>query len=335
MMARAVHPPSLTAGGVTPTPNMPDGPGDMHLVEEDDEGMDTATRNTADTTPEPPDGDLATVADAGTDAVTETADSGTETDWSAPPTADDAPPPGDGITAPTGPIQPDRPEPRRGGWHIAAIVVGALMLLPATGLLTGGIALTVANEVGTDDGYFDGALDRIESNGVAVAAVDLWDEAADDEDWPWVLDWLDVDIRLRVVGAGPSDDVFVGIARSADVEQYLTDVEFSRLVDFDNRFPTYVEQTGAPTVDAPTEQDFWVASAAGPGEQELTWEARGGNWSAVVMNADGSPDVAADVEVGLRSGAITPIGVTLIVVGGVMLITSITLLVVGIRGRRR
>jgi hypothetical protein len=54
----------------------------------------------------------------------------------------------------------------------------------------------------------------------------------------------------------------------------------------------------------------------------------------VIMNQDGSPDVAADVEVGVRSGAITPIGVVLIVFGGVTLIAGVVLIVIGARGRR-
>lgn len=301
--------------------------------------MDTDTRHPTDNAAEPAEpaepADGAVATEAPPTAAAQTSEWDTPSEWETPTADDVPPPPGGGTTAPPDAVEPGPPVSRRGGWHIAAIVVGALMLLPASGILTGGVALTVANEVATDDGYFDGSLDRVESNGVAIAAVDLWEQAADDEDWPWVLDWLDLDIRLRVVGAGPTDDVFVGIARSADVERYLDDVEYSRVVDFDNSFPSYVEQTGVAVIGAPGEQDFWVASSAGSGEQELTWEASGGNWSAVVMNADGSPDVAGDVEIGLRSGAITPIGVTMIVVGAVMLITSITLLVVGIRGRRR
>ena len=61
---------------------------------------------------------------------------------------------------------------------------------------------------------------------------------------------------------------------------------------------------------------------------------RPGRWSVVVMNTDGSPAVAADVQVGARSGALTPIAVTLLVVGGVTLIGAVVLIVVGARGRR-
>ena len=52
------------------------------------------------------------------------------------------------------------------------------------------------------------------------------------------------------------------------------------------------------------------------------------------MNADGTPAVAADVEVGAKTGALTPVAVTLLIVGGVALVGSVVLIVVGARGRR-
>jgi hypothetical protein len=52
------------------------------------------------------------------------------------------------------------------------------------------------------------------------------------------------------------------------------------------------------------------------------------------MNADGSPGVVADVEVGIHSGAITPIAVVMLVVGGLTVIAGTVLIVVGARGRR-
>ena len=75
-------------------------------------------------------------------------------------------------------------------------------------------------------------------------------------------------------------------------------------------------------------------SASGSGEQQLDWEARGGRWSVVVMNSDGSPVVAADVEIGARSGAVTPVAIGLLVMGGLVTIAAAVLIVVGARGRR-
>jgi hypothetical protein len=221
---------------------------------------------------------------------------------------------------------------------VVAIVVGCLLLLPGLGVLAGGLAAAAGQAWATDDaGFFDTSLDRVDSDGVAVATTDLWldgDVDEIDEGPSWLLDLLDVDMRLRVTGAGPTDTVFVGIARSADVERYLAGSSWSDVVSIDHRTPRAVEVAGAGSVAPPFDQDFWAASTSGTGEQELTWETRGGRWSVVVMNADGAPGVAADVDVGFRSDAVTPIAVTLVVVGGVVVLAAVVLLVVGIRGRR-
>ena len=227
------------------------------------------------------------------------------------------------------------PQRRHSAGHIVAIVIGCLVLLPGLGMLAGGGAIAVAQAVATDDdGYFSFTIDRIESEGVAIATTDLWLDDVDGDASPWVLDWLDLDVRLRVEGAGPTDEVFVGIARSADVEDYLADAAYSEVVELDDRVARYRDLAGSESIAPPTDQDFWTVSSAGDGEQEIEWEARGGRWSVVVMNPDGAAEVAADVEIGAKSGAVTPIAVMLLVTGGIVSAAAIVLIVIGARGRK-
>jgi hypothetical protein len=74
---------------------------------------------------------------------------------------------------------------------------------------------------------------------------------------------------------------------------------------------------------APATQDIWTASTSGSGTQQLTWDVEDGDWSVVVMNADGS----AGVDTHISAGADVPIvddlatgftfgGIGLLVVGG-------------------
>ena len=251
-----------------------------------------------------------------------------------PPTTD----PATSSTDPTpGPNRPTPSTPRRhSAGHVVAIVAGALALFPGFGMLAGGTAAAIAQGVATDDGYFTFTPDRVASDGVAVVTDDAWLDA--DDGGPWVLDWLDVDVRLRADGAGSTDDVFVGIARTADVEAYLDGTAYSVVEEIDGRDIRYRQEPGDSSVvtslDAPEDLDIWVASARGTGEQELEWEARGGRWTVVVMNGDGTPDLSADVEVGVRSDAVTPIAVTLMVFGGLTVLAGIGLIVFGVRGRR-
>lgn len=251
-----------------------------------------------------------------------------------PPVVDDTVPPPPRSTAPTpfAPVDPPAPGRERTAGHIVTLVIGCLALLPALGVFAGGLAITIAQGV-ADDGYFDATLDRVDSDGVAIAAVDLWDAAADDEDWPWVLDWLDPDIRIEARGARSTDEVFVGIAATDDVAAYLEGAAFDEITSFDHRRPVYTPRVGDQAVAAPTEQTFWVVESSGPGEQQLDWEARNGDWSVVVMNADGSPEVAADVTVGVSSDAVLPIGIVLLVLGTIGVAGSVALIVVGARGR--
>ena len=253
---------------------------------------------------------------------------------SNPPVADPQRPAPPAAPAPP-PARPARGRERTPG-HIIAIVVGCLLLLPGLGLLAGGTTVAIGQAVATDDdGYFRFTLDRIDSDGVAVATTDLWLDDVESDAGPWVFDFLDVDLRLRVQGAEGTDEVFVGIARSADLDRYLADAAYSEVVEVDDRTPRYEQIIGDGSVDPPTDQDFWTVSAAGTGEQELDWQARGGRWSVVVMNADGTPGVAADVEVGARSGAVTPVAISLIVAGGILALIAGSMIIIGARGRRR
>lgn len=228
-----------------------------------------------------------------------------------------------------------KPQRVRSAGHVAALIIGCLLLLPGLGLVAGGGSIALGQAVATDDdGYFRFTIDRLETEGVAIAMTDPWLDDVEGDGEPWVFDFLDVDLRLRVDGASSTDDVFVGIARSDDVARYLDGATYSDLVEFENRTPDYEQVIGERVVDPPIDQDFWTESAAGTGTQQLDWEARAGRWSVVVMNTDGSPVVAADVEVGARSGAVTPIAVSLLVSGVVVVAIAGIVILIGARGRR-
>ena len=90
---------------------------------------------------------------------------------------------------------------------------------------------------------------------------------------------------------------------------------------------------GGPPPAPPAEQDFWAASTTGAGEQTLDWEPEDGSWSAVVMNADASRGVAADLSIGAELDAVIWIGLVLLVAGLVLAALAAAAVTAGIRRR--
>lgn len=219
--------------------------------------------------------------------------------------------------------------------RIVALVMGCLLMLPALGLLLGGGALGVAYlSARDDDGYFDASLDRIETERAAVIADDVGFNA-DPGSPDWVLDVLDVDIRLRVTAADSGQEVFVGIGRDVDVDAYLDGVAHDDLVVLrDGHEPVYRSRSGTLSPEQPADQTFWIESTVGRGEQELVYTGSTGNVTAVLMNADGSPGIAADVDVGARSGVIVPTLFVLLGMGALITLIAVTLIIVGASGPR-
>jgi hypothetical protein len=220
--------------------------------------------------------------------------------------------------------------------RIAALVIGCLLVIPALSLLVGGTALGLGYAFGRgDDGYFDTTLDRLATDSVAITADDIT-FATEPGSPDWILDALDADVRLRATNAETNGDVFIGIGRGASVDAYLAGIAHDEIIDLDDDLdPVYRRQPGSTVVVPPTEQDFWAASASGSGTQELEWEATSGNWSAVVMNADGSPAVIVDVNVGARAAFILPLTILMLGTGVVLTAIAVALIIVGARDANR
>jgi hypothetical protein len=143
------------------------------------------------------------------------------------------------------------------------------------------------------------------------------------------------DIRLDVA---PQTDkpVFVGIARTDDLSAYLADVSHTTVTDLDYEpfEASYSPHAGGRNPAEPGGERIWAASTQGAGPQTLTWEAEDGDWSIVVMNADGSPGVEADVSAGAKLPFLTPLGWSALGGGALLLLAAIALAVLGIRPPR-
>ena len=220
--------------------------------------------------------------------------------------------------------------------RIVALVVGCVLILPAIGMLLAGGALAVGYATQrNDDGYFDVTIDQLQTPTAAITGEDV-KFAADPGSPDWLIDAIDLDVRLRATALDSEQEIFIGIARQRDLDRYLADVAHDRVIRIVGRTPEYRQQgTEVAAVAEPTEQDFWVASAAGSGTQELNWSATSGSWAAVVMNADGTPGITASMTIGEKSGLIAPLAVVLTLLGVALTAGAVVLIIYGAAGARR
>lgn len=184
---------------------------------------------------------------------------------------------------------------------------GATAVVALVLALAGTLALA-GNAFSDDNGYFNTPTETFTSGGYAIAM-----KSVDISDAPqWALNAGLDSVRVKAQG---DRALFLGIARAADVHRYLRGTEHDDVSHLDYRpFQVDYDHTkgGAPT-QAPTARSFWVESSGGTGNLTLSWKPRPGNWRAVLMNADGSRGVTAELELGARTTLLWWLGAGLLV----------------------
>ena len=196
-----------------------------------------------------------------------------------------------------------------GAGRIVLYVVGSIAALLSLVSLAGGGLLTVVDRTQRDD---DGFL-MSPSEDFSTASYAIVSESADVDfgGSEQAAEAFLGTVRIRSESVRP---VFVGIAADSDVASYLDGVEHSVVTKLD-RGPRYRDREGGEPAGPPGEQTFWVASTSGPGEQTLEWDPEEGSWSAVVMNADGSRGVAAELAIGAELDSLLWIGIGMLAFG--------------------
>lgn len=198
---------------------------------------------------------------------------------------------------------------------IIAAVFGVLFAPAAIGLLVGGIVLIFIHATARDtDGFLHSPTYSLTTNSYAITSDEI-SLAPHPGDW-WPADLFDVRFRMESTGNAP---IFFGIGPTDEVEAYLAGVGQARVTSLDDRGRdvTYRTIEGEAPATAPGDQSFWVLSASTSDQQTLTWEVAQGDWSMVIMNADGSAGVTTDIEFGANIPVLLWIGVGM-VIGGLL-----------------
>ena len=204
-----------------------------------------------------------------------------------------------------------------GAGRVVLIVIASIAALIGVGLAIAGATAIVVDQTQRDaDGYV--MTDPASYSTSTYALVSDSYRAGTANDWFVARDLLST-VRIRVHSDRP---VFIGIAPEAAVNSYLAGVAREEATGLDAARSEFRTRPGGPPSSAPTTSRIWVASATGSGDQILTWTAQSGNWRIVLMNAAGTPNVAAELSVGARFPHLLTIGIATLGAGILILLLA-------------
>jgi len=236
---------------------------------------------------------------------------------------------------------PPPPGSAHGGWGAGRVVLAVLgciglpfsLMVAAAGSVLLGVDVASRDHAGfvmSGDDYFSTDTYALVSENITIHA---------DVPTAMVPETFVGDTKVQVTGA-KGVAIFVGVAATEDVAGYLERVRHAEVVDLRTSdtgdvVPVY-DVTGrrAPTVP-PEDLDIWSAQASGTGTVSLEWPADQGDWTLVVMNADASADVAADVSVSASLPWLGWVSATLLIGATLSLVLSLVTLYAGVRSPRR
>ena len=250
-----------------------------------------------------------------------------------PPPAPGGPPPRAAVPSqargpgggPVAPVPPARPQAWTLG-RVVSLVLGIVVLVGSALVGLGAITLAVGSAVVRDsDGYLMSGTESFSTQTYALSSTSL--EIHTDAPGAVLPEELLGDAKLSVRSTGDTP-VFVGVAASSDAERYLRRVAHATVVGLDSAGPQYRTSTGRAPLVAPGSLDIWVARSSGTGERTVTWPVERGDWTVVVMNADASAGVGADISAGATVPVLGWVIAGLFVTAGVGLLVGLVLVVV-------
>jgi hypothetical protein len=202
-------------------------------------------------------------------------------------------------------------------------VGGAVLATLGVAALAGGGALVGVHATQRDgDGFYAADPAELSTPANALVSDDL---DVDLDGATWLLDdGRLADLRLSAT-ASRDGPVFVGIGPRDEVDAYLRGVPRAS-ADFGDGGAGALT-AGARTPAPPAAQGFWERAASGSGRQTIVWPMESGDWSAVVMNADGAAGVRVETQVAARTDLALWLGIVVLAAGGALAATGTALIV--------
>ena len=203
------------------------------------------------------------------------------------------------------------------------LVFGIIGLLVSIYFLVGGGICLLSNSTTKDsEGFYSTWTIQIKRDSYAIVLM----PDGIDIDGGW--DIVDLTIKVECSNNNPSNQIFVGVAGEADIDAYLSGVDYDEIIAL-RIFPSranYQNHSGSIVHEGPTSQAFWVESTYGAGTRNLTWEPEPNRHSLVLMNEDGSAGMDIHLVVGTEAPLLFIAGVGSLMVGVVVLLLSLAML---------
>jgi hypothetical protein len=211
------------------------------------------------------------------------------------------------------------------GGRVVAMVLSSLAALIGLGFLLGGLALIGVHALARDDdGYYTSSKEELRSSGYAITAdrINLGAGVADD-----LPDDLLGSLRVRAESI-QGRPIFLGIGRTPDVQRYLGRVAHAEITRIHYGRVFFDQVPGRAPATPPGAQNFWVAESQGAGARRIDWDLKTGVWTVAVLNADAARGVGVSADIGAKIDWLIWLGIGLLVVGGVLTATGVTLIIV-------
>ncbi|MEV1249421.1 DUF4389 domain-containing protein [Nonomuraea sp. NPDC050022] len=214
--------------------------------------------------------------------------------------------------------EPARTPVRHGSGSIVAITLGALLAFAAIGTAAAGTASALVGQ-SRDSGFVTTTATRVSTPAYALTT----EQITITEPGATVLRTLAGRVRIQTGDAR----LFIGIADRARAAAYLDGVAYDQVTRLTPGDVGYQHHPGTAPATPPGAQTFWTAT----GQGSLTWDIQSGDWTLVVMNADATARVTADLTLAATVPGLIGLTVTLFIATVILLIAGIVLILLGVR----
>ena len=227
--------------------------------------------------------------------------------------------------------------------RVLGCVFGAFFLLISLPMMLGGaVVLGLPAIMADEQGYMNAPTVHLQSDDSYAFVTESFvmnnqgtDGSDNDQSNFYVSDGFDnygkiINFRVK------ASSYFIGLAPTSDVQQYLGNVRYEVVRDMnDHSISTYsmnVNKTGYLSSD-PSNQSFWLASGTDVLYYTPSKDDFNKDLTFVVMKTDGSKGVNTDVTIGVDIPILKPIGIVLLVIGGIFFALTVTLFVIAYKSK--